>query len=116
MKNQLGRMEPNKWHPWVLRQDTVWIDRSGRVITVESIEGRYALNILKFVWREHSKDIPTHSPLAGKLRSIVSRDLHLYADEIKVLIEKQPTRWRPSYGYLGDEDYFDAMADMQLGD
>jgi hypothetical protein len=76
----------------------------GRVLVAETIPGRYALNILKFVWREHSTDIPKTSPLAPVLRKAVQRDLGLYPDEIKVLIEKQPSRFRPDFS-AWDSDF-----------
>lgn len=92
------------WHPEILDQKDFWVDGLGRVLVVDSIPGRYALNILKFVWREHYDDIPNRSPLAPVLRKIVQRDLGLYPAEIKLLIEIQD---KPVIERYDEEPYDD---------
>jgi hypothetical protein len=103
------------WQPWVLKQDKVWIDRNGDVIEVSMISGRYALNILKFVYRMHRDDIPglngevtsesSHGPLWSVLRSKVTEQLGLYPDEIATLVNNQPDSfYYPLEDYEGFDD------------
>lgn len=89
--------EVNKWYPWLLDQDSFWIDRDGLTWAVTTIEGRYALNILKFIWRTHRADVDDvlsepyfARPLAVALMENVRRDLSLYPSEVKRLVLAEP--------------------------
>jgi hypothetical protein len=111
-KNQIGNIgRRNTWQAWTLLQDKVWVNQRGDVIMVDSIPSRYALNILKFVYRLHEGDIPEEQnggPMIKALSKIVIAATGLYQSEIDTLVLHQPR----SYEFLADPSYYDDFGYM----
>lgn len=106
---------PGRWQAWVLKQNVVWVDIKGSVIPVSSIEGRYALNILKFIYRLHRSSFHWTDPLVTALTTLVKNDMRLYYVEIVALISAEPNM---QVRYLDDEDWshYDDFDDEWGGD
>lgn len=93
IKKDIGNMKVSgRWYPWLIEQPAIWINQQGRIFTVDSIDGRYALNILKFIWRLHRRDAADllETPIGKALAANVRRDMHLYDREIEQAVYAEP--------------------------
>jgi hypothetical protein len=61
------------WQSWVTRQGKLWVDREGNVLLIERMPKDYCLNVIQFLYENHSKDIMPErtNPLLQALRKRV---------------------------------------------